>query len=149
MMNRATELFFEHQKSISQFAYFQLGVAASAIAFAVHQTKDQALQDTPWPIGAAVVLWALSFALGSFGIGARVRGLAANTQLLFAKEGFPPEWISALEQLPDYKKSVQTVDNAAQRPGGFFRWQMTTLFFGAIAYVAGHVMHMAAITPAG
>lgn len=55
-MSNDNDLYFEHQKSIAQFAYFQLGIAASAIAFAMHQTADRSLDSVPWPIGLAVFL---------------------------------------------------------------------------------------------
>jgi len=60
------ELVSEHTKGQAQLVYFLLGLAASAIAFAVHETEGTALKDAPWPLGAAVALWAFSFAMGCF-----------------------------------------------------------------------------------
>lgn len=143
-MQRATELFLEQQKSVTQFAYFQLGVAASAIAFAVHQTNGRALADTPWPIGLAVLLWALSFLAGSMGVEARIGVLTMNTKYLFAKEGLRPHEKAMLEGLPEYQLSKGEMEAEAQKPGRWFNWQRRFLFLGAVAYVGGHVMGMAA-----
>lgn len=144
-MSRLSELFLEHQKSVSQFAYFQLGVAASAIAFAVHQTKGRSLDDTPWPIGAAVICWAISFALGSFGVDARLHGLARNARLMMGMEKIPPQFHEALKETPQYAETEAEVEEAVNRPQTRFRWQMRFLFLGALAYVAGHIMDMAKI----
>lgn len=146
-MSRATELYFESHKSISQFAYFQLGVAASAIAFAVHETDGRSLYSTPWPIGAAVALWALSFFLGSLGVNARIRSINLNAAFLIAKEKFPPEWRGELERLPEHSEFERDIELSANRPTPLFRWQLRFLFFGALAYIAGHLMDMAAMPP--
>ena len=87
MPDRTADLILEYLKSQSQFAYFQLGLAASAIAYAVHETKGQSLSETPWPFGAAVILWAISFATGAYGIEARLDGIKTNAQFLQARSG--------------------------------------------------------------
>ena len=142
-MKRATELFLEQQKSVTQFAYFQLGVAASAIAFAVHQTSDRSLQDTPWPIGLAVLLWALSFLAGSMGVEARISAITLNTKFLFAKEGISAQDQHLLNQLPEYQQTKRELEEEVGKPGRRFNWQRRFLFLGAIAYIVGHIMDMA------
>lgn len=143
MNDRVAQLILETHKGQAQFAYFQLGVAASAMAFAVHETADTPLSEAPWPLGVAMVLWAASFALGCFGLEARQGGLASNAALLQAIGGVPPEQRGPLAETIDQAKT--DVEKNLSRPGRRFRWQKWTLFFGAIAYVAGHVMHMASI----
>jgi hypothetical protein len=146
MSERATQLIFESHKSQSQFAYFQLGLAASAIAFAVHQTASASLTNTPWPIGLGVALWAISFALGCFGIDARQNALLANAKYLQLTHGIAPA--QADEELAQLIKEMeQDVGNALDRPVARFRWQKWLLFAGALAYIAGHVMQMAATPP--
>ena len=75
MADTHVDLVFEASRGQAQFAYFQLGLAASAIAFAVHETEGKSLADTPWPIGLAVGLWGMSFVAGCLGVEARHRGL--------------------------------------------------------------------------
>ena len=142
----STELYFEHLKGQAQFAYFQLGVAASAIAFAVHETDGHALSDTPWPIGAAVALWAVSFALGCFGVDARQRGMNTNLQYLEAKRDIPAALIDdELRTVLSKAKAITQKD--LDRPRARFRWQQWTLFAGALFYIAGHIVQMAATPP--
>jgi hypothetical protein len=146
MSDNASQLIFELHKGQSQFAYFQLGVAASAIAFAVHQTANTSLVDAPWPLAVAVGLWALSFALGCFGLDARQAGILSNASFLqlsreFAAEATDPAFTQTFEEIKaDVKKDLR-------RPATRFRWQKWTLFAGALFYIGGHVMQMAAIAP--
>ena len=145
MDDNATALIFEHLKSQAQFAYFQLGVAASAIAFAVHETDGRALRSTPWPIGAAVAIWAFSFGAGCFGIELHQQGMRSNAAFLVATRGMGSESLLASEaqQFVKWAKTLTQAD--LNRPGRRFRWQMWSLFAGGFAYVAGHVMAMAAV----
>jgi len=147
MSERGVSLFLEHLKGQAQFAYFQLGLTASAIAFAIHQTDNQALRDTPWPTGVAVALWAGSFALGCFGLGARQNALLRNAKYLFMLSDADA---IQLQHHPEIAKAIkeagQTVEEAGERSLTRFRWQLWTLFGGALFYIAGHLMDMAAVS---
>jgi hypothetical protein len=147
MSEKRTQLILEVHKSQSQFAYFQLGVAASAIAFAVHETTGDPLLDTPWPIGAAVALWALSFALGCFGLDRRHEALTSNANYLKISGHIPAN----VRGDPEWAKTIQGMENdvakGLARTNARFRWQKWALFAGAIAYIGGHVMQMSAIPP--
>ena len=123
-MNDAhTALRLEQLRSQTQFACLQLALAAGAIAFALHETEGRSLHDTPWPIGAAVLCWVGSFALGCLGVTSRQRALGAEA------EAVAPAFVSQRQ---------------LSRPPRRFRWQLLTLSAGALFYLAGHVMHMAA-----
>lgn len=144
MADNANQLIFEIHKGQSQFAYFQLGVAASAIAFAIHETTGLPLSQAPWPLGAAVALWALSFALGCFGIDARQDGLHTNALFLqiFGDVLHMPMDSSAKSTIESAKEAVK-VD--LRKPLVLFGCQKWALFAGALFYIAGHIMQMAAI----
>lgn len=142
-MSRATDLFFEHSKGLSQFAYFQLGIAASAIAFTVHQTRDMSLSEAPWPLGVAVVLWALSFVFGCAGLQARTDGIGQNAKILFLSERIHPTLRNDLEVAEAYREWSADVDDAMAKPHARFRLQVWSVFVGAIAYISGHIMLMA------
>jgi hypothetical protein len=146
MTTSRNELHFEHIKGQAQFAYFQLGGAASAIAFAIHQTNDRSLQDTPWPLGVAVIFWAISFALGCLGMTARQQGIATNVRFLDATQGAHP---NVLQQIAGqaYDDALKITQNDLDRPVKRFRWQLWTLFAGALFFIAGHVMDMVATPP--
>lgn len=148
MTDAHQDLVLEVIKSESQFAYFQLGVAASAIAFAVHQTREQALIDTPWAIGVGVGLWALSFVAGCFGIGSRQKGLYQNINLIAAARGSKD--IQHLPEIVDAMKGLlKRTEDASAKPRTRYRIQQLLLFAGAVAYIAGHIQQMARIQPAG
>lgn len=144
MNSNTTQLLFEHHKGQAQFAYFQLGVAASAIAFAIHETDGLPLSDAPWPLGAAILLWALSFALGCFGIDARQDGIHSNALYLRVFGDVPeqPANSPAANVMNDAMNDVKKdMGKAVNR----FRWQKWALFAGAVFYVSGHIMQMAAL----
>lgn len=142
MSDNHRDLVFETIKGEAQFAYFQLGVAASAIAFAVHETRDQALTDTPWATGAGVALWALSFVLGCFGINARQHGLYLNINFIEAERG--SQDIRHVPEVVELMKGIRERTHAAtRRPRGRFRLQQVLLFMGALAFITGHIQQMA------
>lgn len=142
MSDNHRDLVFETIKGEAQFAYFQLGIAASAIAFSVHQTRAQALSDTPWLIGFGVGLWAISFAVGCFGISARQRGLYLNINLIEAERES-----QGIDHIPEVAELMQGIRErtqaASRRPRTLFRIQQIALFIGALAYIGGHVQQMA------
>ena len=144
MSDNANQLIFEHHKGQSQFAYFQLGVAASAIAFAIHETTRLSLADAPWPLAVAVALWAISFALGCFGIDARQDGIWANALFLQVFGDVPAQPLNSpgAKVVNDAK---ETVKKDLKKPVTLFRWQKWALFAGALFYIGGHVMQMATI----
>jgi hypothetical protein len=146
MSEREAQLIFETLKGQSQFAYFQLGVAASAIAFAVHETAGVSLADAPWPLGLGVGLWGFSFALGCFGLDARENALHHNINFLKEITNIPPQLKTGQinQAIDEFRDSV---GERFERAGRRFRWQKWVLFAGALAYIAGHMMMMAATPP--
>lgn len=144
MSEQANTIILEHHKSTLQFCYFQLGLAASAIAFAVHETEGHPLRTTPVLIGAAVLCWALSFFVGCFGIEAYQRSLRTNAEFLRLKQEASGYVLNA-ELMESMEKARTRVGTEAERPHRRYRAQLWLLFVGAVAYVGGHVIEMAAI----
>lgn len=144
MANNESELIFEAHKGQAQFAYFLLGAAGGAIAFAIHDTDGMSLADTPWLLGVAVTFWAISFALGCFGLDARQDGLHSNAAYLraFRNVSDQPSNSPVARAIKDAKSAVAKDLN---KPKRLFSWQKWTLFGGALAYIGGHVLQMAAI----
>lgn len=140
MSTKANELIAEFSKGQSQFAYFQLGIAASAIAFAIHETNGKSLADTPVLTGAAVALWAFSFAFGCFGLGARLRGINSNARYL-RMEILAVGLAGQIQQ--DLKDAQADADRDVKKPVKWFGAQMWVLFLGALAFIGGHIQQMA------
>jgi hypothetical protein len=145
MSEQATEIYRLHVESHSRFVYFLLGIAAASIAFAVHETRGQALALIHVPIGVAVACWAASFAAGTSGLARRQNVLRGNSELLKLLQGLVPPPVagapvdlaaSALREVIEAESAV-----VARR----WRWQQWLLFTGVVAYLVGHVMGMATI----
>lgn len=142
MSDREAGLHSEHMKGQAQFAYFLLGLAASAIAFAVHETTGKSLADTPWPMILGVCLWGLSFMAGCFGLNKRQEGIRINILYLRAVRR-----LSAVDlQHPTIRSIEDDTQKALSLPRTRFDFQLWAFFLGAVAYVTGHAMEMA-VTP--
>lgn len=139
------DLHFEIVKSQAQFAYFQLGVAASALAYAVHETAGHKLSDTPWPILGSFLSWALSFFFGCLGETARIRGMRSHAGYLDLVRDLPPASRLEGQAKVEFDKATKTTEADLLRPQNYFRLQLWTLFAGAVLYVAGHVIGMTAL----
>ena len=142
MSTPRNDLQSEHTKSQAQFAYFLLGLAASAIAYAIHETQGWSLKEAPWPIGVAVGLWALSFGLGCFGVKARQQATITNIAFLDSTQGLNAAQVA--QHMPEVHETARKDVN---RPVCFFDWQLWMLFAGALFYIDGHLMQMAATPP--
>lgn len=128
-----------------KYAYFLLAVAASAIALGVNRTTGLSLAITQIPLGAAVLLWSLSFLFGCRHLGYVTATLKTNAELLTIQGGEHP-------QFPPHPDIVQvarsTADENAEGASRNAKRQFGFLVGGAICYVAWHVLEMAVRTPA-
>jgi len=148
-MNEANrDLFGEFQRSQVQIIYFVLGVAASAIAFAIHQTDGRPLSFYLIPIGGGVLLWSASFVAGLLALQSRQEQLRLNYQNNSARDDATagqfinsPEVKAILdEQMAELRRNASLVLTFATAQ----RW---LLFVGALAYLGGHVWRMALVAP--
>ena len=142
----ATEMYRLHVEGYSRFVYFLLGVAALAIAFAVHQTRGQALEWTHAPIGVAVTCWAASFACGLSGLGRRQNVLRGNLEMAKLQQGLaaPPVASASIDMAAAaLREAIETESGSVARR---FRWQQYLLSAGPVSYLAGHVWAMARIS---
>ncbi len=142
-MSAAEEIYKQHSDSQSRFAYFLLGAAGSAVAFAVHQTKDDALSLLHIPLGVAVVAWSASFMLGLRYLGYRQVLMSANLEMLKLQDGthhLGPQGVVVPEYVEIARKACDEINEKA---GARARWQQRFLVVGALAFIAGHVLEMA------
>lgn len=144
MGDEATELYRQHTEGHSKFVYFLLGVSASAIAFAIHETRGERLTALHAPIGVAVLLFAASFAAGLSGLGARQKVMMANAEILKLQRGVkvPPPALSVADCIDAMRHALE---DEAVRGSRRWRWQQWCLFAGALAYIVGHVLMMAEV----
>ena len=64
------EMIRQHRTGQDKYSYFLLAVTASAVAFAVQKTDGLGITYSLIPLGAAVLLWGLSF---YFGLGVSIK----------------------------------------------------------------------------
>lgn len=126
-----------HERNTSEYMRMPpvlMGVASAAIGFAFHETSDRALAPSLWPILAAVILWATSFACG-----ARVSHHLARTYKLNASI-IEAQTIGYAE---GEKMSRAALQKASGRASFYWGAQHWLLLLGALAYLAGHIWHLA------
>jgi uncharacterized membrane protein YeaQ/YmgE (transglycosylase-associated protein family) len=138
------ELYGEAQRSQAQFIYFVLGAAGAAIGFAVHQTTGKPLTWIMAPIGAAVILWALSFFCGLVAIQRRQAAIFRNFNFHQTKAGAlqisPHAHVILAEEFAEAEAELTKL---SRKPHAWMALQRWCLFLGALAYLTGHVMQMA------
>ena len=144
MSDQDIELHRLHAASHSKFVYFLLGVAVSAIAFAIHQTSDDRLSALHLPIGIAVILWGASFVSGLSGLSRRQNLFSMNSEILKFQRGdgvSPMPGIPAASNIQVLRELMETESAVV---GRHWRLQQSLLFAGATTYVVGHIFIMAA-----
>ena len=112
-----------------------MGVASAAIGFAFHETSDRVLDPSLWPVLAAVLLWAASFACGAKGSQHLAHTYKLNSAIIDAQ---------AIGYAEGLRLSREQLEKASVRTGFYLAAQQWLLLFGALAYLAGHVWHLAA-----
>lgn len=124
-----------HASEVSKHRYFLLGIAASAIAFAFHETADRALTPSLAVIGAAILAWA-----ASFGCGLKANVLTQHAILLNrnvnraeSKREVPDSWV---------EKVRGALSSTMVSLKSYFNWQMYFLPIGAVLYLTGHIMFL-------
>jgi hypothetical protein len=80
-----------YHDDLSKLVYFLQGVAASAIAFALHETADRPPSLSLLIIGLAVGVWAFAFAAGILFWHAIQTAMKANMGLIAVEKGEAPE----------------------------------------------------------
>ena len=136
----AEELRQAHREETGHSSRFLLAMAASAIAFAFHETTDRPLSWSLALVGLAVFGWAISFAAGPRYSSCRAGAYKANLMGLKAgKRGDPvteAQCYDAAESFNDKGSIAAEVQ----------RW---ALLAGALLYAIGHVWYLPIRAPLG
>jgi hypothetical protein len=145
MSEQADEFYRLQVESHSRFVYFLLGVAALSIAFAIHESRGQALALAHVPIGAAVLCWGASFAAGASGLARRQKVLRGNSEMSKLLGGLVSPPVADVPRDFAVAALREAIDAESKAVASRWNWQQWLLFAGAVSYVAGHVMGMAMI----
>lgn len=122
-----------HNELTSKLTFFLQGIAASAVAFALHETSDRPPGTSLIVIGAAIASWAASFAGGI---------VSTQSNQVAARAGVALDLIDA-GRGPTAKKpeAKRQWDKYIRRSIWAHRVLVWGLLLGAVLYATGHTMH--------
>ena len=137
------EIYRAHREAQTRYDYFLLAAAGAAIGFALTQTHDAPLTLSQIPLGAAVASWGLSFYCGCRRLAYVESNLYANMDLLKVESGRHPKAGQHQEMIAAASEGIQNaIEWNSNRARLWALGQFRLLVFGAISYVAWHVLEM-------
>ncbi len=142
MADNRKDLIFEVIKGQSQLCYFLLGLAASAIAFTIHQTKDLQSVQVVWQVWMALSFWGISFGAGIFAARFRIEASIANADFLWMQSKVHPSIADDPEVIALLDGAEKGTKAKAALQGFSMLVQQLGILAGAIAYVWGHILMM-------
>jgi hypothetical protein len=143
-MEIASQLYQEQ----SQYTYFLLAVAASAVALAIQRTTGTHLTLHHIPLGLAVISWGLSFFAGCRNRGYSSTTLFANIALLQLSEGNHPDQPSHPQAVRAAYEGVRQAAEGNSTSANFWgKLQFRLLVVGALCFIWWHISEMA-VAPA-
>ena len=123
--------------------YWLMAVAASAIAFAIHQTHGSALRWSLLPLGIAVGTWAVSFFAGCRRQSWIQAGLHTNLGRLRIEGGMDPLAGTNPEKIALGLETLESIfDKQSSKGQCWARVQFRALVVGAVCYLLWHVVEM-------
>lgn len=140
MSDQEEMLYKAHTDAQSAGRTFLLGICASAVAFAFHETSDRKLTVSLVIIGFAVIVWGLSFTVGIRSAFFHRRAMANNLRWISMKrlaKGLPENFVG--KSVEDAFKDIAKA-NTSERDHN--RWMEIGLAIGALLYMIGHVLHL-------
>lgn len=142
MAENELEIYRQSRQQQDKYTYFLLAAAGACIAFALNQTKGQALQPSHWPLGFAVLSWGASFFMGCRRLHAFEAVLHLNHQLIRVQKG-THELLEHRAEIPIAAEAFRKrLDAANDHVGSRARWQFRLLIVGAVAYIGWHTWEM-------
>lgn len=142
--NLELELAKQFKASQEKYIYFLLAAAASAIGFAMTQSKAEPLNYIHAPLGLAIFLWAISFVSGLKVVEYAVSVTFQNQNYLaFKRELRSFQAENASELVAQFKmrldKTIGKQQAKMQLYGGLQSW---CLLLGALSYIVWHGARM-------
>jgi len=137
------EVYRIQRAGIEKHAYFLLAAAGAAIAFAVTQTKSDALGWDHAPLGVAVLCWGASFLAGCRHAAVMSAMATANANLLQIERGVDRMIGNHPQGMEIASKAMRdALDRHANAAMFWARCQFILLGAGAGFYIAWHVLEM-------
>ena len=142
--NLELELQKQFKASQEKQIYFLLAAAASAIGFAMTQSKVEPLEWIHIPLGLSVLLWALSFISGLRFIEYSTSFTFQNQNYLaFKREIKSYSQVEAVKLLNEFKTRMsETSEKQLQKMKFYGSTQSISLLLGALSYIVWHIFRM-------
>ncbi|MGD9554440.1 MAG: hypothetical protein AB7D96_03120 [Arcobacteraceae bacterium] len=142
--NLELELQKQFKASQEKYIYFLLAAAASAIGFAMTQSKVEPLEWIHIPLGLSIVFWALSFISGLRFIEYSISFTFQNQNYLaFKREIKSYSEIEAVKLLNEFKTQLSKTTEKQQNKMKFYSsTQSISLLLGALSYIVWHIFRM-------
>lgn len=142
--NLELELQKQFKASQEKYIYFLLAAAASAIGFAMTQSKVEPLEWIHIPLGLSIVFWALSFISGLRFIEYSISFTFQNQNYLaFKREIKSYSEIEAVKLLNEFKTQLSKTTEKQQNKMKFYSsTQSISLLLGALSYIVWHIVRM-------
>ncbi|RXI27659.1 hypothetical protein [Aliarcobacter trophiarum] len=142
--NLELELQKQFKASQEKYIYFLLAASASAIGFAMTQSKVEPLEWIHVPLGLSIVLWALSFISGLRFIEYSTSFTFNNQNYLaFKREIKSYPQVYAIKLLDEFKTLMsETSAKQLQKMKFYGNTQSISLLLGALSYIVWHTIRM-------
>jgi len=146
--NLELELAKQFKASQERYVYFLLAAAASAIGFAITQSKVEPLKWIHIPLGMSVLLWAISFISGLRFIEYTTSFIFQNQNYLaFKRELKSYTQVDAAKLLIEFKTRMSKTNKKQLQKMKFYgNTQSISLLFGALSYIVWHIIRMWSVT---
>lgn len=142
--NLELELGKQFKASREKYIYFLLAMAASAIAYAMTQSKVEPLELRQIPLGLSILSWGLSFVSGLRFVEYATNVTFQNQNYLAFKrelKSYPQD--AAVEMQNIFKtKLKETTERQEAKMRLYGNLQSKSLLAGAVFYVAWHILRM-------
>jgi len=137
------EIYRQFRTAQDKCAYFLLAAAGAGIALAVNQTKGAVLAWSQAPLGGAVLRWAASFFSGCRHLAYLTSSVYSNFELLTVERGEHPEVGPHPELVAAATQGIRkALARSSKRASLYARMQFHFLVWGAILYLAWHILEM-------
>ncbi len=142
--NLELELHKQFSASREKYIYFLLAASATAIGYAMAQSKIEPLDWVHIPLGISIFLWGTSFISGIRFIEYSISSTFQNQNYLAFKREVKSSRVSnPSELIVDFKIKLQTTLKKIERKKKLYgKTQSLSLLYGGLAYICWHVTRM-------
>ena len=137
------EVYRQLRTSQHKYIYFLLAAAGAAVALALNRTQTATFTLVLIPWGLALALWGLSFFFGCRHLAYVSSTLFANAELLRVQRGEHPKAGTHPDMIRVASEGIlSAIEYNSDKANKLAKLQFNCFVFGALAYVAWHLLEM-------